>query len=143
MHHERRIHRRVKCPASFRVKIEEYPEIVGQVVNLSMGGITFIFPEKLQRRAVLNFIITCPNTPFDLDIRGEIIWSRNFLEKNSFISGAVFPYLSEEEISHLRRVISVFSSEIEHDRRKKERRQVQRQVSKERRKVERRKKNKS
>lgn len=113
MHQERRTHPRVKCPASFRIMIDEHPEEVGQVLNLSMGGVTFIFPEKLQHKSVFDFIITCPVTPFNLNIHGEIVWSKNFSGKDNFISGAIFPYLSEEEVSHLRRVISIFSSEME------------------------------
>ena len=118
MQQERRTHPRVKCPASFRIMIDEHPEEVGQVLNLSMGGVTFIFPEKLQHKDVLDFIITCPVTPFNLNIHGEIIWSKVFSGKDKFISGAVFPYLSEEEVAHLRRVIAIFSSEMEQDRKK-------------------------
>lgn len=117
MQQERRSHPRVKCPASFRIMVDEYPDEVGQVLNLSMGGVTFIFPEKLPHKSVFDFIITCPVTPFNLNIHGEIIWSKNFSNKNSYISGAVFPYLSEEEVAHLRSVISIFSSEMDQERR--------------------------
>lgn len=141
MYHERRGHPRVSCPVSFQVMIGEYPDAFGQILNLSIGGITFIFPEKLHPRSVFDFIITCPVTPFNLDINGKIVWSKHFPQKNNFISGVIFPYLSEEEVSQLRRVISIFSSKIERDRRKEERRKMQNQILKDKRRDERRKKN--
>ncbi|MFH1288708.1 MAG: PilZ domain-containing protein [bacterium] len=141
MHYERRSHPRVKCPVSFQIMIGDYPEAFGQILNLSMGGVTFIFPEKLHPRSVFDFIVTCPVTPFNLDVNGKIVWSENFPQKNNFISGVVFPYLSEEEVSQLRRVISIFSPKVECDRREKERRKMQGQLLQNKRKEERRKKN--
>lgn len=139
MYYERRGHFRVKCPTSFQVTIDEYPHAFGQILNLSMGGATFIFPEKLHPRSVFDFNITCPITPFNMDVNGKIVWSRNFPQKNNFISGIVFPYLSEDEVSQLRRVISVFSLGAEKmDRRKEERRKFFTQVSEDKRRDERR-----
>lgn len=136
---DRRINPRFRCPESFELGIEEYPGTKGLVLNLSIGGITFIFPKKLATKSLVNFDINCLNTPFSFNAPGEIIWSRQINSEDKYISGAIFPYLDEEEVLQLREVMSLFSVEAKIDRRCENRRRVPISVSIERRKKERRK----
>jgi len=98
---EKRLYPRIT--GSFPIKIT--PDFLGNTVNLSESGLSFVLDKPLLISRAQAKIELSPEEFFDTEFK--VIWNRHLIKEGKFTYGACFINLTEKNIEILRKVMSV------------------------------------
>lgn len=75
---------------------------VSRLINLSVGGLQFVSEDLYDKGQRLDLKIMLPSAMRALTIRGEIVWAKRIVDRDSYRSGVRFLQPSAEDVSLLR-----------------------------------------
>ena len=75
---------------------------VSPLVNLSVGGLQFVSDDFFEKGQRLDLKVMVPSAFRALSIRGEVVWARRIMDRDSYRTGVRFVEPSAEDVSLLR-----------------------------------------
>ena len=75
---------------------------VSPLVNLSVGGLQFVSDDLYEPGQRLDLKIMIPSAFRSLNVRGEVVWAKRIVDRDSYRTGVRFMEPSAEDISLLR-----------------------------------------
>ena len=75
---------------------------VSPLVNLSVGGLQFVSDDFFEPGQRLDLKVMIPSAFRALSIRGEVVWARRIMDRDSFRTGVRFTEPTAEDVSLLR-----------------------------------------
>ncbi len=100
-----RAYPRFEVNAVIDVTSEETDDVMlfQQIENISLGGISFTVPDKLEPGSKVEIDINFPETDETISVMGEVVWCR---EGEPIVVGVKFAEMTTEERDILRRYLN-------------------------------------
>lgn len=96
-----------------KLSFKDTDEYIGQVVNLSEGGLLAVTDEPMERNSLHQFRIPFNQTLYDkvhFDFEGRVIWSKpNSIDSTKYSIGLGFSSLSDSQAAFIHKLIEAFS----------------------------------